>query len=122
MKKLLLAVVTMLTFAACSNLDTSVPQLSDISNRIKTENEEMFQLIEKFAEKDWKGNHEMMIHTINNQALAIEELGKFMDRYDYDSNLMNEVQKKFVDMETFVCDYEKILHEYKKQLKSKGAY
>lgn len=120
MKNLISLLFAVLLFAACSNQDTTVPQLSDISNKIKTENKEMFQLIEKFAEKDWKGNHKMMIHTINKQALAIEELGKFMERYDYDSNLMNEIQKKFVDMETFVCDYEKILHEYKKQLKKKS--
>jgi hypothetical protein len=109
--------------AACISLDAQ--ELNKNALMVKTQSEakglKFYNEIKTFAEKDWKGNHEMMIFTINKQADAIVDFISATSSENYDINIMAVALDDWKD-KNGICDYVMIMYQYKKQLKAKGNY
>jgi len=98
----------------------SFGQLNKNALIIKENNPEMYSQIKQFAAKDWKGDHSMMIYTINKQSDAMFKWVKLTERADYDKELMIDAVMQWKDGDLW--NYSMIIYSYEKQLKAKNQY
>lgn len=119
MRKIFLTIIVL--FAAIS---TGYSQLNRNASLLKENGAEEYEKIKTFAEQDWKGDHSMMVHTINKQADALFEFVEITKEENYDKNIlitaMSEWNKEIDGVEIF--DYVMIVHIYRKELKAKSQY
>ena len=120
MKKLI-TVLAMILFVV-----TAQAQLNKNAQKLKEKVNYRYKQIVLFAEKDWKGDHEMMIHVINKQSDALVEIFDCMEADDYDETLLAILLGKWsttnIKDEVLYFDWEMVLYEYEKQLELKNKY
>ena len=113
----------LILLAACVSLDAQ--ELNKNALMVKTESKaqglNFYNEIKTLAEKDWKGNHEMMIYTINKQADAIVDFIEATSSENYDINIMAVAMGDWTDKKG-LRDYVMIIYQYNKQMKAKGNY
>jgi hypothetical protein len=115
MKKLLIALVISLF----GNIGYS--QLSVQSQTIRDSFPEVYKIVKDFSSKDWSGDHEMMVFSINNQSAAIFKMAVLKNDKSYDESIMNKAITDWADKKGLV-DFTMVVFQYEAQLKSKGAY
>lgn len=118
MKKLLI----LLAFLAC--ISTSYSQLNSNSEYLKNNVPETYKELKTFAEQDWKGDHSMMVYTINKQADSFFEYYDILKSKNYDEKiLINAMANWNIEVDgTKIYDYSMIVYTYNKQLKAKESY
>ena len=101
-------------------INVSFGQLSPEAQTVKNSAPELYSKIKQLAEKDWEGDHSMMVYTINKQVDSFFEFGQLTERADYDEELMADalIEWKYDDL----LDYSMMVYTYKKQLKAKNQY
>jgi len=109
--------------AACISLNAQALNENALSIKEQSEIKGLptYNNLKTFAEKDWKGDHEMMIFTINKQADALYEFVEIINSGSCDINIMAVSLDDWKD-KNGICDYVMIIYQYKKQLKAKGNY
>jgi hypothetical protein len=115
MKKLILSLVIM-----ALSITASFGQLNSTAQDIKDGNPELYSTFKTFAERDWKGDHEMMVYTINKQAIAAMEVAGLPKTEDYDEKVLVNAMVEWV--KDGIYDYEMVLYTYQKQIKAKNSY
>ena len=110
----------LLTVLLLGVVTASFGQLSDRAQLVKDNQPETYSKMKQFAEKDWKGDHSMMVYVINKQVASFFEFGELAKREDYDRELMIDAVMNWTDGNLW--DYSMIVYTYKKQLKAKNQY
>lgn len=118
MKKLLVL------FALFACIPESYSQLNSNAEILKNDVPETYKKIKTFAEQDWKGDHSMMVYTINKQADSFFEYYDLIKSKNYDEKiLINAMTDWNVVIDGVeIYDYSMIMYTYKKQLKAKESY
>ena len=136
MKNLLL----IFTFVLVST--SAFSQLNRYAEAIKDFDSDGYEIIKKYAIKEWGSDHEMVVYRINNQSKAIYDImSKFQSEHtnilyrsiqmwSYDGYLKknqgifeNETTViELAQMLKFYVDWEMVEYEYDNQVDAKGSY
>lgn len=114
MRKLILLVMLFMTVA------TTMAQLNTQAETVKQEFPETYSKIRKGAVDKWDSNHKMIVYEINGQCEAYFKLGDYIQRLDYDKELMLDAIVKW--SEDGIVNYKMVIYTYKNQIKAKGVY
>lgn len=122
MRNLLLAlfVICIAANVATSQINENALILQKMDVETKTT---YYKDIKKFAEKEWKDDHVMMVHVINEQSNALVDFIGVWASDTCDKDIMlNAVEDWGRLMPTLSADWIMVMHQYKSQLKAKGGY
>jgi len=116
---------TILTIMLIIGMVTTIfGQLSTNAKILKEGEPQLYQNIKVLVEKKWKGDHEMMVYTINSQVEAVLKWAKLINAPNYDKDLMLRVATNWSEKINgeIIFDYEMIVYEYNNQMKAKNSY
>jgi hypothetical protein len=111
-------------FALFACISSSYSQLNSNAEILKNDVTETYKMIKTFAEQNWKGDHSMMVYTINKQSDSFFEYFDTRKSKNYDEKILfNAMTKWHVLIDGVkIYNYSMIMYTYKKQLKAKKSY
>ena len=107
--------------AACITLDAQSDVLNINALALKnSEDSKHYDNIKLLCENEWKGDHNMMIYTINKQADAVFEIIGYMKSPKFDEMIFATAFHEWTKKD--LTDWTMVVYVYKNQLKAKGDY
>ena len=101
-------------------------QLSPLAQAYKNQQPERYECFKKFAEKDWSGDHVMIVYVINNQVEAYNEFLTYRDELPDTQKYMNILTHALKDWsenaELCTTNWEMVVYQVKNQLEALESY
>lgn len=99
-------------------------ELNENALDLKQNNPTVYQDIKILCEREWKGDHQMMVFTINQQSDAMVKLMELSKKDDFDWSIYGKAAVTWSEIINGrdITDYAMVLFEYENQLKASKQY